>query len=164
MASYCTHCGTKFAPDQDWLKTCASCGITSYDNPKPVAVVIIPILGQGILTVRRGIEPHYGKLALPGGFMEKHETWQQACVRELREETGMGLFEGDIVLESAASTPHGQLLLFASGPAFHPRSLDGFKPNPEVLELVVVGPDAELAFPLHTEAMRQFFSKIADAE
>lgn len=156
MASFCTHCGSAFAPDQDWPKTCGSCGATSYDNPKPVAVVLLPVRGQGVLTVRRAIEPHIGKLALPGGFMEKNETWQQACVREVKEETGLELFEGDIVLHSAASTPGGQLLVFASGTPLHPSSLAGFTPNDEVLELVVAGPEVELAFPLHTEAMRKF--------
>lgn len=164
MAVFCTHCGHEFSPGQVSPKTCASCGVTSYENPVPVAVVLLPVRGQGVLTVRRGIAPHIGKLALPGGFMEKHETWQQAAVREVREETGIDILERDIALHSAASTPGGQLLVFASAAPIHPDSLIGFTPNAEVLELVVVGPDAELAFPLHTDAMRKFFAQISDTD
>jgi ADP-ribose pyrophosphatase YjhB (NUDIX family) len=41
-----------------------------------------------VLLVRRNIEPQIGQLALPGGYMNLGETWQQAGARELFEETG----------------------------------------------------------------------------
>tara|TARA_B110001469_G_C9458550_1_gene231196 strand:- start:15 stop:437 length:423 start_codon:yes stop_codon:yes gene_type:complete len=43
----------------------------------------------GIVLIRRGFEPFKGWLALPGGFVDIGESAEQACVRELLEESGL---------------------------------------------------------------------------
>jgi 8-oxo-dGTP diphosphatase len=46
--------------------------------------------GEGrVLLVRRKNDPFRGELALPGGFVEIGETVEEACRRELKEETGI---------------------------------------------------------------------------
>lgn len=42
-----------------------------------------------VLLIERGHAPYAGHLALPGGYVENDETFQQAAVRELAEETGV---------------------------------------------------------------------------
>lgn len=42
-----------------------------------------------ILLIERGREPFKNKWALPGGFIEMDETLENACIRELEEETGL---------------------------------------------------------------------------
>ncbi len=42
-----------------------------------------------VLLIERGREPFKNRWALPGGFIEMDETLEQACIRELEEETGL---------------------------------------------------------------------------
>ncbi|WP_346860011.1 NUDIX hydrolase [uncultured Draconibacterium sp.] len=44
-----------------------------------------------VLLIERGNEPFKYKWALPGGFIEMNETLENACIRELAEETGLVL-------------------------------------------------------------------------
>jgi ADP-ribose pyrophosphatase YjhB (NUDIX family) len=124
----------------------------SWVNPLPVSVVLLPVDG-GLLLVRRAIPP-VGQLALPGGYINLGESWQEAGARELREETG-------IAVDPAALT-HFQtrsadsfLLVFSVAPPL--AQLPAFTANEEVSELVIARAPAELAFSLHTDAMAAWF-------
>ena len=91
--TFCSHCGHAFEAST-YPRTCknAACGVTIWANPIPVSVVLQPVKHEGregLLVVRRSIEPREGLLALVGGFLEEHETWQVGGAREIREETGV---------------------------------------------------------------------------
>src|SRR6187402_854244 len=66
---HCSHCGLVWPADLPWPRVCAGCGETTWSNPLPVAVVLLPVKsgdGQtGLVVVRRDIEPFRGELALP---------------------------------------------------------------------------------------------------
>lgn len=64
---------------------CDACGTIHYQNPKLVVGAIAEWEGR-ILLCRRAIEPRRGLWTLPAGFMENHETTQDAARRETREE------------------------------------------------------------------------------
>lgn len=49
-----------------------------------------------VLLVQRGRAPGKGLYAVPGGFLEQRETVYQSALRELQEETGLELLEGDM--------------------------------------------------------------------
>src|SRR5690242_8197065 len=109
--AHCSYCGHAFAEDHAWPRTCLPCGNISYRNPLPVAVALVQVDG-GLLCIRRTIEPKKGELALPGGFLEVGETWQEGCARELREETGVIVSPDEVQLFRVYSNPEGFLLVF----------------------------------------------------
>ena len=86
--SYCSWCGRAFLAEQPWPRRCGGCDNYTYRNPIPVAVVLVPVDDE-LLVIRRGIEPAKGQLALPGGYVDLAETWQEAGAREVFEETGL---------------------------------------------------------------------------
>ena len=59
--SYCSYCGSKFPEKFSFPIACITCSQTTYSNPIPVAVILLPV-DEGILLVRRGIEPAKGRL------------------------------------------------------------------------------------------------------
>ena len=53
-----------------------------------VDCVVMDAAGR-VLLIRRGNPPFKGRYALPGGFVDVGETVEDACRRELMEETGV---------------------------------------------------------------------------
>ncbi|WP_228446966.1 NUDIX domain-containing protein [Streptomyces paludis] len=184
--SHCGSCGTPYPAPADWPRTCAACGATAYRNPLPVAVALLPVTdgdraddgdrgadgdrdgsghgdrGTSLVVITRTIHPAYGGIALPGGFVDHTEDWRHAVVRELYEETGIEAPEHDVRLADALSSPDGHLLLFGLLPA---RPADRLPPSVRTDETTgwhLLRAPAELAFPLHTQAVRSWFAGAYD--
>ncbi|TDC78585.1 NUDIX domain-containing protein [Streptomyces hainanensis] len=158
--THCPYCGGAYLADAGWPRDCPGCGETSWANPVPVAVAVLPVRDAGrtgLVVVRRDIEPCRGELALPGGYMEVGESWQQAAVRELREETGLIAGAEDVTLFGV----HGAertLNLFALLPPRDAGMLPAPAATPEASEWLVVHEPVPLAFPTHTEVVKAFFT------
>ncbi|ANW22091.1 NUDIX domain-containing protein [Streptomyces clavuligerus] len=161
--SYCGDCGAPHRPRgtaADWPRTCPACGATAYRNPLPVAVALQPARdadGSGLVVVVRSIEPQLGGTALPGGFIDHGEDWRDAVARELREETGIGTAAADVRLADVLSSPHGHLLVFGLLPTLPVESLPPSRPTDETTGWKLLRTPVELAFPLHTTAVRRWF-------
>lgn len=69
--------------------------MTDFPAPPVMAVTVdlvvlsMPRDDLVVLTIRRGLPPFAGRLALPGGFVGPDESLDEAAARELTEETGL---------------------------------------------------------------------------
>lgn len=64
-------------------------GQSYFANPKPTVGIIIPNARNQILLAKRGVEPFIHTWDLPGGFVEIGESFEEAAVREIKEELGV---------------------------------------------------------------------------
>lgn len=156
--TYCSFCASPFAPAQPWPRRCATCGNTTYRNPLPVSVVLIPV-DDGLLVVRRAIPPRSGQIALPGGFINHGEGWQAAGAREVAEEVGLAIDPAQIQTFAVRSAPDGTLLVFGLAAPLRASDMPPFVPNDEASERLVISGPTELAFPLHTEVAALYFAQ-----
>ena len=154
--SHCSYCGEKYDAAAPWPRICRSCGNISFLNPLPVAVVLVPV-GLGLIVIRRGIEPRRGMLALPGGYVNLGETWQEAGAREVFEETGVPIGPSEIRDFGVRSAPDGTLIIFGLAKPVRPEDLPPFEPNAECLERKVLTELEPLAFDLHSEVIEAYF-------
>ncbi len=75
--------------------SCPSCGepVTTYRNPVPTVDIIIecetPGGQRGICLIQRKKEP--AGWAIPGGYVDYGETFEEAARREALEETGLAV-------------------------------------------------------------------------
>jgi ADP-ribose pyrophosphatase YjhB (NUDIX family) len=155
--SHCSYCGSAFADDLAWPRTCGSCGQVSYLNPTPVAVLLLPV-DRGLLVVRRDFGRAKGKLALPGGFVDVAETWQEAAAREVFEEAGVRVDPEMVRDFRVLSAPDGTILIFGVAAPTTSDRLGAFTPNAECSERVVLDAPAPLAFPLHERVVEEYFA------
>lgn len=97
--NFCPTCRAKLVRkliDRRRLLACPSpkgsplgkCGFVFWNNPKPVASIIIAKDGK-VLMLQRAKEPFAGYWCLPGGFIDYEELPEEAAVRETKEEIGL---------------------------------------------------------------------------
>ncbi|MGY0057714.1 NUDIX domain-containing protein [Streptomyces sp. LZ34] len=131
-----------------------------------MAVVLQPVATAsgrlGAVVVRRGVEPALGRLALPGGYVEVGETWQEGAVRELREETGLVADPDRVRLFDAHST-RDTLQVFALLPVREAGTLPEAVPMPETVGWQVLDTPGELAFDSHTAVLARLLSEARPA-
>jgi len=68
-----------------------------------LTVDCVIFVDESAILIKRAHEPFKGRYALPGGFVEIGETVEQACARELLEETG--LIAKNLILVGVYSKP-----------------------------------------------------------
>jgi ADP-ribose pyrophosphatase YjhB (NUDIX family) len=92
---FCPLCGSSLEPrllkaGEPERLVCTRCGFVFYLDPK-IAVGTIIQNGDGVVLVRRAIEPGFGKWVFPGGYVDRGEEIRSAAIREAREECGLDI-------------------------------------------------------------------------
>ena len=168
--TFCSHCGTRYADAKTYPRTCVNreCKAQTWANPIPVSVLLAPVRVEdgrtGLLVVRRAIAPRQGFLALVGGFLEEHETYQAGGAREAMEEANVPIDPAGVEpfwFTSTEPQPNRVLLFSTAGPV-DAATLPPFGPSAESSERgVIFGPGGlgdVFAFPLHVRAVERYFA------
>lgn len=112
---YCNYCGAKL--DSGFIEgkerqVCRACGQIYYENPLPVACIILPNEKRELLLVRRANEPARDMWCFPIGFAEYGESIEDAALRELKEEAGVdGKVLQIVDVCSEKTEPYGELVI-----------------------------------------------------
>jgi ADP-ribose pyrophosphatase YjhB (NUDIX family) len=93
LFTHCPVCGSeRFVQHNVKSKHCEDCGFVYYVNPSAAVASFIVNAKGDLLVCKRGKEPVKGTLDLPGGFVDEHETAEEAIRREINEELQAKVF------------------------------------------------------------------------
>jgi len=159
--SHCSFCGNRFPAPAPWPRTCHACGNKSYLNPLPVVVVLCPV-NNGLIVIRRNIDPRKGTLTLPGGYLDLGETWQEGAKREVREETGIDITGSEVSLYDVQNGLDDTLVIFGLAEELPAGGIKPFS-SEETQEVVLIERPIELGFPMHSQVVQRYFAEAAIA-
>jgi ADP-ribose pyrophosphatase YjhB (NUDIX family) len=98
---FCPRCGG--ALDQRVVKArepkrlvCQVCSFIFYQDPKVVAGTVFT-LNRGIVLLKLGVEPAFGRWVFPGGYVDRGESVQDAAIRETKEESQLDVKLGPLL-------------------------------------------------------------------
>ena len=157
---YCSYCGTAFPVLRGYPKHCNHCKNYTYLNAPAVGVGLIPI-NNGLLHVRRAIKPCIGELALPGGYKNVDESWEQGIAREVFEETGILVDASTITLINVKNANNGAVIVFGLSTKLILQEPIQFKLDHETMEALVLNKFEPLCFPHHTTMAKWFWEQSA---
>ena len=86
---FCPRCGHQAEVDGCVPFRCSNCGFANFYGPVAAVGGLVINEQRELLLVRRAREPGKGKWGLPGGFVDRDETIEQALSREVLEETSL---------------------------------------------------------------------------
>lgn len=136
VLKFCPKCSSaKFVRSGDRSLKCVDCGFHFFINSAAAVAALVTDGNGKLMLVTRGVEPNFGKLDLPGGFIDPGETAENAVRRELSEELGLKIKS----LKYIGSAPNEYIFsdytVFTLDMAFKviPETIDGLNPMDDIL-------------------------------
>ncbi len=137
VLKYCPKCASPdFNLSGERSLKCATCGFHYYVNSAAAVAALVRNTQGKLMLVTRGVEPNYGKLDLPGGFIDPLESAENAVQRELFEELGLKV-KSMVYTGSFPNTyVFSDFSVFTLDMAFKviAESLDNLKPMDDILD------------------------------
>ena len=134
---YCPQCGSPgFEISGQRSLSCPDCGFNYFVNSVAAVAALVADQHGRLLLTTRGVEPHYGMLDLPGGFIDPGETAEDAVVRELHEELGLKVKNVNYAGSSTNEYIYAGLSVFTLDLAFRvePQSVEGLTAMDDILD------------------------------
>jgi len=165
---FCSNCGSsdiehKIPEGDNRLRHCCPhCDMVFYENPKIVTGCIAQWQNK-ILMCKRAIEPRVGTWTLPAGFMENHETIQEAAARETFEEATART--SNLELFAIYNLPHiSQVYVIFKADVVDGKASSGIESlETEFMDEAEI-PWPDLSFPIITETLNLYFEDRARGE
>lgn len=166
VVKFCPKCGSAdFNKSGERSLLCDKCGFHLYFNSSAAVAALVSNGDGKLMLVTRGVEPNYGKLDLPGGFVDPNETAENAVKRELFEELGLKVKS----LKYLGSAPNEYIFsgfsVFTLDLAFEviPETTVDLKPMDDILEYKFYS-EAEINYedipaPSINKFVKDFFKK-----
>lgn len=163
---FCPRCGSSlFTADSERSFLCGNCGLQYYINSAAaVACLIFNSKGELLMT-RRAVEPHAGKLDLPGGFVDPGETAEEAVRRELAEELSVTVKNMKYLTSKANEYFFSGITVFTTDMAFkvEVESLENLSARDDISGFEWINPQTmdEMEIPL--QSIRYFVKEVANS-
>lgn len=95
---HCPRCAAKHPRPGNVPFRCGQCDFTLFFGPVAAVGGLIVNGANELLLVRRARDPGKGQWGLPGGFVDRGETIEEALAREIYEETRLRLDTLDLLV------------------------------------------------------------------
>ena len=136
VLKFCPRCGSDVFEKADHHSfKCGDCDFHYYVNAAAAVAALIIDAENKLMLVKRGVEPDYGKLDLPGGFVDPGESMENALKRELKEELGLEVASFEYLISAPNEYVFSDFTVFTLDFAFKviPRSLKNLRPMDDIL-------------------------------
>jgi NAD+ diphosphatase len=136
ILSFCPKCGSSgFQRLGERSLKCLRCGFHLFINSAAAVAAMVSDNEGNLLLTTRGVEPGYGKLDLPGGFIDPGESAEDAVKRELSEELGMNVKAVQYLGSAPNEYVFSAFSVFTLDMAFlvTPETFEGLTPMDDIL-------------------------------
>nr|WP_321357056.1 NUDIX domain-containing protein [uncultured Draconibacterium sp.] len=137
VLKYCPKCGSaEFNKSGERSLKCATCGFHIFINSSAAVAALVTDDSGKLMLVKRGVEPNYGKLDLPGGFIDPMESAEDAVKRELNEELGLKVKSLKYLCSAPNEYVFSEYTVFTLDMAFQVTagSVENLKPMDDILD------------------------------
>jgi len=159
VIKFCPKCGSpEFKISGTRSMKCETCSFHIFFNSSAAVAALITDENGKLMLVKRGVEPDYGKLDLPGGFVDPGETAENAVKRELFEELGLKVKSLKYINSAPNEYIFSEFSVFTLDLVFHviPESVSNLKPMDDILEYRFYSEDEIDYNEIPASSMKQF--------
>lgn len=86
---FCMVCGSNFETVSNIEKYCSKCGYRYFISTKPSSSALVFNSKNELLLTKRSRDPYKGMWGIPAGFNDDEETFEEALIREAKEEINL---------------------------------------------------------------------------